>query len=374
MLSYLEISKENLIHNFKTLRDFLHEKTKIVSVVKANAYGHGQDEVVGILEPLTDYFGIDDIEELRKLRAVSKKPALVLGYVAKSDLEEAVELGGILVIYDLERAKILDGIGERLGKKIKIHVKIDAALGRQGILVGEAEDFARKLAGMENLEVEAVYAHFANIEDTSDFSHAQKQIDEFQKAVESFKRGGFENIQVHISATSGVLAYEQDKGLSDIVRPGIGLYGMWPSNDLRKKIEASGIIFKPVMRWISHVAQIKTVPEGYSVGYGLTYVTSRETKVAVIPQGYSDGFDRGLSNKGEVLIKGTRCPVLGRVAMNIFVVDVTHLAELETEEEVVLLGCQGHEEITAEEIAEKLETINYEITTRVSALLPRVIV
>ena len=299
---------------------------------------------------------------------------MVLGYVAKSDLEEAVELGGILVIYDLERAKILDGIGERLGKKIKIHVKIDAALGRQGILVGEAEDFARKLAGMENLEVEAVYAHFANIEDTSDFSHAQKQIDEFQKAVESFKRGGFENIQVHISATSGVLAYEQDKGLSDIVRPGIGLYGMWPSNDLRKKIEASGIIFKPVMRWISHVAQIKTVPEGYSVGYGLTYVTSRETKVAVIPQGYSDGFDRGLSNKGEVLIKGTRCPVLGRVAMNIFVVDVTHLAELETEEEVVLLGCQGHEEITAEEIAEKLETINYEITTRVSALLPRVIV
>jgi len=374
MLSYLEISNGNLIHNFKTLRDFLDGKTKIVSVVKANAYGHGQDEVVEILEPLTDYFGIDDIEELRRLRAVSKKPALVLGYVAKEELEEAVELDAILVVYDLERAGILDKIGKKTGRKVKTHVKIDAALGRQGILVSEADFFAGELAKFENIEVEAVYAHFANIEDTSDFSHAQKQIEEFRKAVEIFKENGFGKIMSHISATSGVLAYDQDKGLSDIVRPGIGLYGMWPSEDLRKKLESGKLDFKPVMRWVSHVAQVKTLPPNYSIGYGLTYVTEVAMKVAVIPQGYSDGYDRGLSNKGEVLIGGTRCPVLGRVAMNIFVVDVSHLSGVKAEDEAVLLGGQGDEFITAEELAGKLETINYEITTRISPLLPRVVI
>ena len=178
----------------------------------------------------------------------------------------------------------------------------------------------------------------------------------------------------HISATSGVLAYDQDKGLSDIVRPGIGLYGMWPSEDLRKKLESGKLDFKPVMRWVSHVAQVKTLPPNYSIGYGLTYVTEVAMKVAVIPQGYSDGYDRGLSNKGEVLIGGTRCPVLGRVAMNIFVVDVSHLSGVKAEDEAVLLGGQGDEFITAEELAGKLETINYEITTRISPLLPRVVI
>jgi len=148
---------------------------------------------------------------------------------------------------------------------------------------------------------------------------------------------------------------------------------MWPSEDLRNKLENENFKLKPVMRWVSHIAQIKTVPKGYSIGYGLTFVTDEITKIAVIPQGYSDGFDRGLSNLGEVLIKKKRCRILGRVAMNMFVVDVSHLADVLNEDEVVLLGKQGNQEITAEEIAEKIDTINYEITTRVLALLPRIV-
>ena len=170
------------------------------------------------------------------------------------------------------------------------------------------------------------------------------------------------------------MAYEHAGGTSDLVRPGIGLYGMWPSDDLKERLGKEGLVLKPVLRWVTHIAQVKTLPAGHPVGYGLTFVTSKPTKIAVIPQGYSDGYDRGLSNKGEVLIGGTRCPVLGRVAMNMFVADVSHLESVNREDEVVLLGAQRGERITAEEIAGRLDTINYEITTRISPLLPRIIV
>lgn len=153
---------------------------------------------------------------------------------------------------------------------------------------------------------------------------------------------------------------------------GIGMYGLWPSEDLRVQ-HKDRIELKPVMRWVSHIAQIKTLPTGYTIGYGLTYTTDRPTKIAVIPQGYSDGYDRGLSNRGEVLIHGQRCQILGRVAMNMFVVDVSHLDTVSVEDEVVLLGSQGNDSITAEELAERIDTINYEIVARISPFLNRVV-
>ena len=168
------------------------------------------------------------------------------------------------------------------------------------------------------------------------------------------------------------MVYENKNGKSSLCRLGISLYGMWPSEDLRKKFETKKFKLKPVLRWVTHVAQVKVLPKNHSIGYGLTYITSRPTKIAVIPQGYSDGYDRGLSNKGEVLIQGKRCKVLGRVAMNMFVVDITNIKNIKNEDEVILLGRQGKEEITAEEIADHLETINYEITTRISSLLNRI--
>ena len=225
----------------------------------------------------------------------------------------------------------------------------------------------------QHIRVQAVYCHFANIEDTSDFSHAQKQIEVFEKVVNVFRKNGFEKIQTHMSASSGIMVYENGQENSDFIRPGLSLYGMWPCEELKKKLDSASFYLKPVMRWVSHIAQVKTLPAGHSIGYGLTFVTSRPTKITVIPQGYSDGYDRGLSNKGEVLIGGTRCQVLGRVAMNMFVVDVSPLETVGAEDEVVLLGNQGNETISAEEIAEKIETINYEITTRISPLLRRII-
>lgn len=372
-LSYIEISSANLISNFQVVRNFLGVDAKICAVIKANAYGHGQNEVAKILEPYADYFQIDDVQELMLLRQVTDKPVLVLGYVAKHEVEEVLKLGGIMAVYDIDRLKYISGLALQMKIEPHVHIKIDAQLGRQGILLEELPQFLTEAQKISNVHIDAMYSHFSNIEDTEDSRHALKQIDIFQKAIALFKEHGFENIQTHISATSGILAYEKNMLCNPIVRLGIGLYGMWPSAPLQKQF-AGDVKLKPVMRWVSHIAQVKTLPAGYAVGYGVTYVTDKPTKIAVIPQGYSDGFDRGFTNCGEVLIGGHKCPVIGRVAMNMFVVDVSGVAEVKAEDEVVLLGRQGSEEITAEEMAEKLDTINYEITTRVSPLLVRVTV
>lgn len=373
MLNYIEISKKNLLHNFDLIRSYIHPEAKIVCVIKANAYGHGQNEVAQVLEDRADYFQVDDAQEFELLRKVSSKKILVLGYVAKDEIKKVLEGDGILAVYDLEQVAEISRIAKDLSKIATVHVKIDACLGRQGVLVEDAADFAAELKKMGNVEVDGIYSHFANIEDTTDFSHAQKQIETYEKALKIFEEAGFDKVRSHISSTAGTLVHEKSEGKSSLVRLGIGLYGMWPSEELRSKFEKDDFKFKPVMRWVSHVAQVKTVPKGYSIGYGLTYITEKEMRVAVVPQGYSDGYDRGMSNVGEVLIGGSRCRVLGRVAMNMFVVGVDHLDDVKAEDEVVLLGRQGDEEITAEEIAKKIGTINYEITTRVLPLLPRVV-
>ena len=184
---------------------------------------------------------------------------------------------------------------------------------------------------------------------------------------------GFKDLQTHISSTAGLLAYEKKKGIHPIVRLGIGTYGMWPSEALKKRYK-NKMTLKPVLAWKTKIAQVKTLPKGSTVGYGLTYKTKKATKVALIPQGYSDGVDRKLSNSGHVLIGGTRCKILGRVMMNMFSVDVNHLHKVKIKDAVIILGKQGKQEITAEEIAGKLDTINYEITTRINALLPKIVI
>lgn len=373
MLNYIEISKENLLHNFAMMKSLVGSDVKVISVIKANAYGHGQNEVAKILEEVTDYFQVDDFQELKLLREVSQKPTLVLGYVARNEMLEALELDGILGVYDRDQIRELNAMASQLGKKAIVHVKIDAYLGRQGIMPEDVSNVASVLKKCENLQVDGIYSHFANIEDTADFSHAQKQIDAFREAVQIFAEHGFVDLKTHLSASSGVFAWEMNEGGSQLIRPGISLYGMWPSDDLQSKFESEKFFLKPVMRWVSHVAQVKTVPEGYSIGYGLTHVTDKITKIAIIPQGYSDGYDRRFSNVGEVLIGGKRCNVLGRVAMNMFVVDVSELEDVQAEAEVVLLGEQGAENISAEELAEKIGTINYEITTRTASLLIKVV-
>jgi alanine racemase len=372
-LSYIEISKSNLIHNIKQFRRVVKQGTKIAAVVKANAYGHGDKEVVSILAPHVDYFQVNSVEELEKIRVVTKKPILLLGYVQKNDLVRAIKLGCILTVFDLYHALLVNEVSKKLGKRQKVHIAIDAHLGREGLVYTQIEKFLHEIKKMKNISVDGIYAHFANIEDTTDFSHAEKQIKTFENAVKLFRDFGYKNIKTHISATSGVLAYEKWHGLHPIVRVGVGLYGMWPSQNL-EKLWNKKIPLKSPVRWITHIASVKELPAGESIGYGLTHITKKMTRIAVIPQGYSNGLPRSASNKGDVLIKGKRAPILGRVAMNMFVVDVTNINKVMPGDEVVIIGSQKGETITPEEWAYKTDTINYEVTTRISPLLPRIVI
>lgn len=371
-LSYIELSKKNLIYNIKQFKNLANKKTKFAVAIKGNAYGHGQNEIAKILEPYADYFQVNSLEELELLRKVSKKQTFVLGYVEKSDLIHAIKLKCILSVFSIEQLHKINKTGQRLRTKQEIHLPVDAYLGREGFLLKELSKVLAEIKKCQFVKLTGIYAHFANIEDTTNFSHARKQIKEYERALNLADKLGFEHLQTHISATSGLLAYEKGAGINSIIRLGIGVYGMWPSGHL-KNLYLNKIELRPVLSWKTKIAQIKILSKGNTIGYGLTYKTKDKTKIAVIPQGYADGFDRGFSNNGFVLIAGTRCKILGRVSMNMFVVDVSHLAKVKIEDEVVILGRQKIEEITAEETAKHIGTINYEITTRISSLLPRII-
>lgn len=339
---------------------------KKAAVVKGNAYGHGLREVVEALHDLVDYFQVDDFEELKALKECPyETQILVLGYIPEAHVVEAVEMGAEIAVYDIGRLEAIS----RAIRPARIHLKIDALLGRQGLLPSEIDPFLDELRKYPQIELVAAYSHFANIEDTTDLTHSQAQSDVFEQCYERIRKAGWPNLGRHESATSGLMARENEQSPNNLVRIGIGIYGLYPSSPLQRSHEE--LELKPVMRWVSHLAQVKTLPPRHPVGYGLTYITSGETRIGIVPQGYSDGYDRGLSSSGQVLVKGKRCSVLGRVAMNMFAIDLTAVPDARPEDEVVLLGTQGGEAITAEEIAQRIGTINYEITTRVSPLLPR---
>jgi alanine racemase len=371
-LSKIEISKSAIINNVKILKGLLPIQSKFVCVVKANAYGHGDIEVVKILDSHVGLFQVDDIEELRRVRAVTDKPVLVLGYVSLSDLEECIRLDATLGVYNLETIKALEKIAKKLDREIIIHLKIDAFLGRQGILESDLDLFSRVLIQSKYIKLEAVYSHFSDIEDTNNIVHAEKQYEYLINIKNTLISGGFPQIKHHISATSGLLSDIKNNWNGVYARVGIGTYGLWPSGALHKRFK-NKLKLTPILRLVSKVAQIKTIPKNFPVGYGQTYVSPKVMKIAVVPVGYSDGYDRGLSNNSFVLIRGLKCPLIGRVAMNMFVVDVSKLKIIKLEDEVVLIGKQGKAEITADDIACRIGTINYEIIARLSALLPRVI-
>lgn len=371
-LSYIEISKDNLIHNIKQFRGLLKGKTKIAAVIKANAYGHGDREVARIASPYVDYFLVDDIEEFERVRKITKKPILILGYLNEDGIKLALKKKAIITAFDLIHLLKINYIAGSLKTKAEVHIAIDSYLGREGIMPNQIENFIKEIKKLKNIKLDGVYSHFANIEDTMNFTHAERQIKTYHECVEIFRKNGYKNINTHISATSGILVYEKDGNLHSIVRLGIGLYGMWPSEHL-EYLNKKKITLKPILRWVTHVAQIKVLPANHPIGYGLTYITKKTTKIAVISQGYSDGLPRSLSNNGEVLIKGKRAKILGRIAMNMMVADVSNIKDVLPEDEVVILGEQGKNRITAEQIAKESDTINYEVTTRISALLPRLI-
>ncbi len=371
--TWIEISKKALYHNVNVYKKAVGKNVKIAAVVKANAYGHGLKEIVSLLDKKVDMFAVDRLEEAFLIQKYGREtPILILGYTRLSNLKEVINNNISFVVYNIETLKKIVDLD--LNMQAKVHLKIETGLNRQGVQLKTVKKILSYIEKYRNkILLEGISTHFANIEDTLDPSYAMKQNTLFKKAIKEIKKAGFKPKLVHASASAGALLYPETH--FSMVRIGFGLYGWWMSTETRVMLLAKNpkLDLKPVMTWKSVIAQIKTINVGEAVGYGLTWFASRKTKIAIIPVGYSDGYDRKLSNIGRVIVNGKHAPVIGRIAMNMFVVDITDVGDVKVEDEVVLLGNNSGLKISADEIAKKIGTINYEVISRINSDIPKIV-
>lgn len=372
--SWVEVSKKALLHNVGVFRKSVGKNVKIAAVVKANAYGHDLAKTVSLLKNKVDVFAVDNIDEALIIRKIdSATPVVILGYTMLANLGEVIGNNISFVVYNMETLRKI--VSLKPAVPAMIHIKIETGLNRQGVKKEDLPELLKFIKKNKNaFLLEGVYTHYANIEDTLDPSFARKQLAEFKDALKVVRKEGFNPPMVHTAASAGALLYPETH--FSMVRVGFGIYGWWMSLETRVSLLAQkrNLVLKPVLTWKSVVAQIKYLKTGESVGYGQTWFASRKTKIAVIPVGYSDGYDRRLSNIGRVIINGHYAIVVGRVAMNMIMADVTDIKNIKLEDEVALLGNMDGLKVSADEIAKKIGTINYEVVSRINPLLPRIIV
>lgn len=365
--AWAEIDLDALAHNVREIRRIIDPRAQIMAVVKANGYGHGVEPVSRTaLRNGADWLGVALLQEAILLREKGiNAPVVILGYTPDEDVEEVVAHDIGQTIFTWEGALAMAAAARRLGKTAKIHIKIDTGMGRIGFPPDkETVETVFRIAHLPGVEVEGIYTHFAAADET-DKSYTEEQFGRFIWLLKQLAARGV-YIRWRHCANSAALLDLQYTHL-DLVRPGIVIYGLFPSAEVRHDT----VRLVPVMSLKARVAFVKDVPTGASISYGRTYVAEKPKRIATIPLGYADGYSRLLSNKGEVLIKGHRAPVVGRVCMDQLMVDVTHIPGVIQGDEVVLLGRQGDEVITAEEIAARLGTINYEIVCMISERVPR---
>jgi len=373
-LIWIELDAHAPAHNINEIRTGLQKEVLICAVVKANAYGHGVRQMIPLLKGV-DWFAVNSLEEGLELQEIGvQKPVLVLGHIPISRLPEAVEAGFRLTVFNMETITSLSKLNTG-STPVRIHLKIETGTGRQGILPGQVADYIREIQESDRIVLEGVSTHFANIEDTLNYDYSHRQLTIFRNALENMQKLGENPPVIHTACTAAAILFPETH--FSMIRIGIGVYGLWPSREtflsatMRKKPVPD---LRPVLTWKTRVAQLKDLPEGSFVGYGCSYRTTRKTRVAILPVGYADGYDRSLGNIAYVLVKGKRAPVIGRVCMNLTMIDVTDIPDVVLENEVVLLGRWGGEVISAETMAGWAQTINYEIVTRISPFLERRVV
>lgn len=375
-LQWVEIDNATLVHNLRMFRKLIGKK-KMLAVVKANAYGHGISEVSGAaLREGVDWLGVNSLEEGILLRQNGIDcPILVLGYTPIHGLEEAVVYDLRLTVYNLETIDHLAKVSHVLKKKAYLHLKMETGTHRQGIREEDLPSFIKKIQKFPELVIEGLSSHFANIEDTTDHTYAKLQLENFQRILKTLENSKITVPLKHMSCSASTILFPET--YFDLVRVGIGMYGLWPSKETYLSSllrDPHPIRLKPVLSWKTKIAQIKKVPRGSFIGYGCTYRTNRETLLAVLPVGYSDGYRRALSNSSYVLIKGARSPLRGRVAMNFIMVDVTDTPGVHLEDEATLIGRDGEEVISVDHLASLVGTINYEIVSGIAPHIPRIVV
>lgn len=371
MLSWVEINGRALTHNLSAFKKIVGDRVAIMFAIKGNAYGHGFKEIAAWSQNnrQVDTLCVVSLEEALDLirYRYTKKPILILSFFDfdLARISKAIRSNVIFPIYNLDQAKYLQQAGDRNGKRVRVHLKIDTGAGRVGILPSELRPFLQKLRQYKNLEIDGVFSHYAASEEDS--AYTKKQLLLFNQVISDLNTFGVQPRRIHLSCTAASVLYPETRFNS--IRVGLGLYGLY--SDAKTRLHIS---LHPVMTWKSKVMNIKRVPKGSKISYGGTYTTRVASILAVIPVGYYDGYDRSLSNQSSVLIRGQLCPVRGRVCMNMIMVDVTKVRDIRIGDEVVLIGTQGRKTISADDLAKFANTINYEIVDRINPQLPRIII
>ncbi len=353
--TWVEINLDAIAKNVRNIKKLIGEKKELMVVVKGNAYGHDVLEVSSVvLDNGANRLAVARLEEGIFLRKAGiTVPILVLGLTLKEQAE-------LLVLYDITPAvsefEMLEELSKsaiKMNKIAKIHLKVDTGMGRIGIFPQEVLGFIKKAKSLKNVEIEGIFTHFS-VADEKDKTYTENQFEKFNKVLVDIKRKGI-NIPIKHVGNSATLLDLTHMWL-DMLRPGISIYGLYPSLEVKKTIDLI-----PAQEFKTRIIFLKKLPAGESISYGRTYITKRTTLVATLPVGYADGYNRLLSNQGEVLVRGKRVPIIGRICMDQCMIDVTKLPQVEVGDEVVLWGKQGDEVISVEEIAQKIGTINYEI-------------
>ncbi len=363
------ISKEAIRHNIENIKKLIPDGVKIMPIIKADGYGHGADVFADVLEDVSDCFAVAIIEEALELRNHGVKiPIMILGYTNPIYFEMAIENDITVTILTFDDALKMSEIAEKTGKTAKIHIPVDTGMSRIGFTPDEkGADEVSKIASLDNLLLEGVFTHFATSDEANkEFTILQaKRFGEFKELL--LLRGV--KPKIFHCANSGAIMQHSEYSF-DMVRAGIILYGLYPSEEVDKTL----LDLTPVMELRTHIALVKTIKKGDTVSYGRTFAAEKDMKIATIPVGYADGYPRLLSNKGRVIVNGNYAPITGRVCMDQFMIDVSHIENVNAGDEVVLIGQKDGLCVSADEIAKLTGTINYEVTCNISKRVPREVV
>lgn len=376
---WVEVDLERIRHNLRTVAGLVGP-ARVLPVVKAEAYGHGLVQV-GLAvagESACWGLGVVTVEEGVRLRdAGVGKPIVVLGPSLEFEWEDALKRDISLAVYEPSMARDLSRLALRLELPVKVHVKVDTGLGRLALPAADAVPFIREVASLPGVVFEGLYSHFSDAEGL-DQSYTLLQVTRYRQLLADL--GDLQPQVRHIAGSAAGILLPETR--YDFVRLGISLYGMWAADETRALMlsregrslltDSFEEVLQPALSFKTVVAQVKPLPAGALVGYGCTYETKRETRAAILPVGYAEGYDRHLSNLGEVVVRGRRARVLGRICMNMTTVDVTDIPDVEAGDEVALIGCQGTACVRAEELARKIGSIHYEVVTRIPPSIPRI--
>ena len=366
--SWVEVNLQHLKYNYGVARSLVGDQVKIAAVVKANGYGHGAVQISkACLEAGADYLTVAMLSEAMELREAGFTcPILILGWTPEEGYALAITQEICMTLYNVEEANRLNQVALELGKQAHVHLKLDTGMSRLGFQADEdGLQTAEAVLGMDGICVDGLFSHFSKA-DEYDKSFAMQQVDTFRRFVATLEQRIGKSIPLHhMGASAGIL--DIPEGYFDMVRQGITLYGYLPSDQMHHTPE-----LKPVMTWKARVAHVKKLPAGRMIGYGGTVTLQQDTLVATIPVGYADGYNRKLGNKGYVLCRGKKLPIIGTICMDQFMVDASQLPDLRVGDEVILMGKDGDASVTAADLAQCLGTIVHEVTCGIASRVPRV--